>query len=446
MGQKTQKDERKLIRGIGDFEALKPEAKSYMVRDERTMGLWCLVLPSGFKSWMLFYRLKGQGQRKVTFGPLTLAEARNEAARARILIEEKMDPAAVKRSLKTAQGRQTRQTELPPAIIEGTAILAPAPAPDTIRDQIEDVVERFVNEHAKLHTRDWKETQRLLQANFVAHLHGRRLSQLSHDDFYRILDGMVARGAAISANRTHAQISVMCKWASSRKVRLIDNNIFLGVEKPSKESKPRERVLNDDELRLIWNASTTLGFPYNQLVKMLMLTGARRSEVGDMCWSEVDIDKALWIIPSERSKNHREHTLPLSAQALSILRSLPHFDHSGDTDFVLSAGNTPPSGFSKAKKQLDGAVMHLNGGKAIDAWTLHDLRRSAASGLARLGVELHVIERMLNHVSGSFGGIVSVYQKHKFENEMRTALDKWGAHIESLNTKTTAKKRKFIDA
>ena len=115
-----------------------------------------------------------------------------------------------------------------------------------------------------------------------------------------------------------------------------------------------------------------------------------------MEWAEIDLDRATWTIPSSRSKNHRAHMLPLSPQALEIIQALPRFD----LRFVFSPGKTAPSGFSRAKTRLDGLIAKLNGGEPIAPWVLHDIRRSMASGLAGLGVNLPVIERCLNHVTG----------------------------------------------
>jgi len=208
----------------------------------------------------------------------------------------------------------------------------------------------------------------------------------------------------------------MCRWAVSRGI--IERSPCEGIEAPSTE-KPRDRVLSLDELRLVWCAADLLGFPFGPVVKLLILSGQRRSEVGGMEWTELDLEARTWTIPAARSKNRRQHTVPLSPQAIEIIETLPRFSGS---KFVFSPGKTPPSGFSKAKERLDKYIASANG-EPIPAWIMHDLRRSTASGLAALGVDLHIIERCLNHVSGSFGGIVSIYQKHSFADEMRDAME-----------------------
>jgi integrase len=231
-----------------------------------------------------------------------------------------------------------------------------------------------------------------------------------------------------------------CRWAVSREI--LEHSPCDGVTARSTET-PRDRVLDDRELSLVWKAAETLGWPFDPIVKLLLLTGARRGEVVGMRWVEVDFEKELWALPADRVKNKRPHTLPLSSAAIEILSPLPRIENRGGLVFpagvvrrtTRSKGPVPISGFSVPKRRLDRAVAKLaeaEGSAPLAQWGFHDLRRSCASGMARLGVDLHVIERCLNHVSGSFGGIVSVYQKHRFEDGMRRAMDAWAAHIERL--------------
>jgi integrase len=374
------------------------------VPDGKERGLFLIVQPTGSKSWAYRYRSGGK-PKKLTLGAypaVGLAKARGEAARAKVTLADGDDPGAAKRAAKAVR-RATRAAD----------------------DAVEKVIEDFISLYAKPNTRDWRETERLL-AEFATAWKGRRLADIGKPDIHRVLDAIVARGAPVTANRKFAQLRKMCKWAVSRGI--IERSPCDGIDPPSAE-KSRDRVLDKDELRLVWRAADDLGFPFGPIVKLLILTGQRRSEVGGVEWREIDLDRAAWTIPAGRSKNKRQHTLPLSPQALEIIRDLPRFT---GLRFVFSPGKTAPSGFSRAKTRLDGIIAELNGGEPIAPWILHDLRRSAASGLAGLGVNLPVIERCLNHVSGSFAGIVSVYQKYNFADEMRTAMDRWGRHVEAL--------------
>jgi integrase len=198
----------------------------------------------------------------------------------------------------------------------------------------------------------------------------------------------------------------------------------VGVERPTAE-KSRDRVLDDVELYLVWQAADEIGYPHGPLVQLLALTGQRRDEVGQMRWSEVDLEKRLWVLPPERVKNRKPHEVPLSEAALAILKGLPRINSSS---FVFTfSGTSPATGFSKAKLKFDALLP-----AGMSAWRLHDLRRTCASGLARLGINLPVIEKVLNHSSGSFAGIVGVYQKHSFAAEKAQALEAWGSFVTAL--------------
>jgi integrase len=204
-----------------------------------------------------------------------------------------------------------------------------------------------------------------------------------------------------------------------------------GIEPPTAE-RSRDRVLDDAELRLVWQAADKVGYPHGPLVQLLALTGQRRDEVGQMRWAEVDIEKRLWTLPPERVKNRKPHEVPLSEAALAILKGLPRIDGSS---FVFTfSGTSPATGFSKAKLKFDALLP-----AGMPAWRLHDMRRTVASGLARLGTNLPVIEKVLNHTSGSFAGIVGVYQKHSFAAEKAQALEAWGQHVEELISGKPAK-------
>jgi len=382
-------------------KAERPSDRRREVPDGKVVGLYLIIQQSGQKSWAVRYRAAGR-PRKLTLAAypnLDLAAARKSALEALAQVARGEDPAGAKKASRSAARAERR-----PAL-----------------DLVEKVVEDFVERYARPNTRDWRETARLLNKDVVPAWRGRRLSEITRADVHALLDTIIDRGAPIGANRTFAQLRKMTKWALSR--GLIDRNPCDGVDKPSAE-KQRDRVLSDDELGAIWRAAKGLGFPYGALTQLLMLTGQRLSEVAGMRWSEIDGDARVWSLPSERTKNGRAHSLPLSPQAIAIIGELPCFENS---DFALGDGG-PPNSFSHAKRRLDGVLaIHR-----LAPWTFHDLRRSAASGMARIGADLHVIERVLNHASGSFSGIVQVYQKHKYETEMRATLEAWGRHVDAV--------------
>jgi integrase len=248
--------------------------------------------------------------------------------------------------------------------------------------------------------------------------------------------------------RTAAYGRAAFAWAVRR--GMVAGNPF--AELPiAKSIAKRERVLSDDELGEIWRAAGDALSPYSTIVRLLILTGQRRGEVAGMTWGELLDDLASWTMPSERTKNGTAHMVPLSAPARNLVRALLPDDSNGakrapaerrsSTTLVLpGAVGTPFSGWSKAKAALDKAILDARAKaapkgakpKPLVPWSLHDLRRTVATGLQRLGVRLEVTEAVLNHISGSRGGIAGVYQRHDWANEKRAALDAWASRIASI--------------
>ena len=176
-----------------------------------------------------------------------------------------------------------------------------------------------------------------------------------------------------------------------------------------------------------WQAASEQGWPFENVFKLLLLTAQRREEVAGMRWREIDLEARTWTIAGERCKNGKAHTLDLCPEAMRLLDRLD-VTRAAD-DFVFSTtGTTAVSGFSKAKARIDARMQDLLGEK-FKPWRTHDLRRTAASGMAALGFQPHIIERVLNHVSGAQGGLVGVYQRHEYKEERKQALLAWGAQV-----------------
>jgi integrase len=383
------------------------------IPDGLLAGLYLIVQPSGSKSWAVRYR-RGTKSRKHTLGPyptLGLREAREHARKALLRVQAGGDPGLDKKI-------ERRRA------IDG-------------KDSFEAVARLFIERHLRKKNRSWREAARLLgivpdpdrqetddpksfvlvKNGITARWRDRKVSEIRRADIIALLDDIVDRGAPIVANRTLATLRKLFNWSIERD--LIEANPCTGVKPPAAE-RSRDRVLSEDELRKVWTATDEIGWPFGPIVQLLILTGQRRDEVGAMEWSELDLDKALWTLPRGRVKNDSGHEVPLSPAAVAIIQKLRRIN--GSKFVFTTTGKTPVSGYPKAKN----AMVEKSG---VHEWRIHDLRRTVASGLARIGVTLPVIERILNHVSGSFGGIVGVYHRHDYAAEMRAALDSWAREV-----------------
>jgi integrase len=237
----------------------------------------------------------------------------------------------------------------------------------------------------------------------------------------------------------------MCSWAVERDI--IKVSPCNGVKAPS-AVRTRDRVLSDDEILSTWAAFQGVGWPFGPLGQLLLLTGQRLREVGEMRWSEVDFATKTWSIAKERSKNGIAHEVPLSGAAVKILESLPRVEGGrGSPGFVFTTtGRTAVSGFSRAKEQFDAAILDAMRKAAIargddpakitapENWTMHDLRRTAASGMAGLGIAPHVVEAALNHKSGTIKGVAAVYNRYSYGAEKRAALEAWARALDAIVT------------
>jgi integrase len=414
------------------IDQLRPRAVRTEYPDGGCAGLYCVVQPSGKRSWAVRYRRKADGKpRKITLdGSLSLAAARAKGAEYMERVAKGEDPAAALQ-------------------IEKQAARAKVEPGD---EAFGSVVRGFILRDQKPSNRTWIEVARMLglkpDANddkqFTAIKGGladrwgkRKFAEIQKRDIIAELDKIVDRGGrGITANRTLAAIRRLCNWAVERDI--ISSSPCAGI-RPQVEEAKRDRLLSDDEIRWLWDASNETGQPFGSAAKLLLLTGQRRGEVSEMTNREIDRHKHLWTIPKERSKNNETHEVPLSDSALALIDSMKRIS-SGAGYLFTTNGDSPVSGWSKAKRQLDALMSETarKQGKQLPPWRIHDLRRTAASGMARIGVQLPVIEKVLNHTSGSFGGIVGVYQRHDFAAEKRDALDAWSREVDRIVSGKTA--------
>ena len=385
-------------------ESAKPPKQGRTTKaDGLVPGLQFIVHAGGKKSFRLLARIHGK-QVNLEIGDaaiLSLADARAKAKGLLGAIAHGEDPREAKRA-----------------------------AVKTAAKTVEVVAKEFVERYAKVHnkSRTWAETERLIAGNIIKTWSKRPITAIDQADVIALLDAVTDRGSPVAANRVLAAGRKMFNWAIER--GMLETSPFDRVKAPTKEVS-RDRVLVDSELALILQAADRLGPVFGAFVKILTLTGQRREEVAGLKWSELDADFTMWTIPRERTKNGIVHPVPIVPWVKSILAGVPRIEGS---PFVLTTnGRSSISGYSKCKAALDAGITELNGGEPLAPWRMHDLRRSMASHMARLGVGLPTIEKLLNHTGGSFAGIVAVYQRHDFLDEKRQALEIWAQHLLALD-------------
>ena len=286
-------------------------------------------------------------------------------------------------------------------------------------ETLEDFVRIYCNRQNRERTA--RETERLLRARFLKAWAAKDIREIKKHDVLKIIDGIVEEGKPSAANHAFAAIRKLFSWCVQRGI--VEANPCTGIGAPS-ATVDRDRVLTDAELAAVWNAAEATGYPYTAIVKLLILTAQRRSEVTGLRWTEVDAEQGLWSMPAERTKNGRAHQVPLLPMAKGIMTSLPKLN---PTFAFPARGNEEQtfSGFSKMKRRLD----ELSG---VTGWTLHDLRRTTATKLAGLGVAPHVVEKLLNHTTGTLGGVAGIYNRFQYAAEMREALARWELHVQAL--------------
>ena len=381
------------------LQGLKPAAKRYELRDVHFPGFGVRVSRNGRVTFFISYRYSTIQRRKKlgVYPRTTLQEARSKGLADMRLVDLGMDPARTQR---------------------------------TQNFLVCNVVEEYIEKYARVKTKGWKASHALLKREIVGP-HGQRdIRKIERSDIIAILDDMIAKGHNAQANRFLAYARRMFGWCVERDIITVSPTN--GIKAPCKE-KPRERVLTDGEIARILPVCRKQGYPFGSLFQVILLTGQRRGECAALRWSELDLINRVWHLPSHRTKNGHAHSVPLSDAVMDILTTIPRF---AETDIIFTTnGRTPVSGWGKAVKRLSEEAQ-------VSGWRIHDLRRTAASGMARLGVQPYVVEKILNHVSnGQISGVAAVYNKYLYLKEKMEALERWGRFLRDLENPTEAQGR-----
>jgi integrase len=415
-----------------------PQNKRREIRDAQAPGLYLVIQPrpSGTKSWAMRFRRPDGRHGKLTLGRVDLdaAETSEEPAIGAPLTLRQARQLANKIDRERARGQDVIEQHNASRLRQRSA------AASSFLPSLVD----FFREHKtkwSQRPREWRAWAHLLGLDWpagcdpaevepqvlpgsiadawrdrpVTDIDGHDVHALVADVRRRGFPGLERCNATASdarARKLHALLSSFFGWLCRQ--RRVEVNPCKGVFPPAAPPS-RERVLEDDEIKSLWAACDAIPGAYARAVKLMLLTGARKNEVCRMRREEVDAD-GVWTLPADRAKNHRAHVLPLPPAALELI---------GD-------GFDAPTGWSNAKRLLDAAM------RPAQPWVIHDLRRTCASGMQKLRIRGEVIERALNHVSGSFRGVAGIYQRDPLTEEVRDALERWAAHVEGIVEGRTA--------
>jgi integrase len=379
-------------------EGVKPPATGQIdYFDAKPPGVGLRVSNKGRKTWFVMYRSGGRLRRLTlgTYPALTLADARDQATAAKHTVAKGEDPALQKQSARTAP-------------------------------TVADLATQYLDRYAKHHKKSWRDDARLLNREVLPEWGRRKAHDITRRDVLALLDGIVERGSPIQANRILALIRVMFNWTISRDV--LEHNPCYQVKAPSKESQ-RDRVLTEEEIRLVWGACAQLDAVLAAYFQIRLLTAQRGGEIRLMHWEDVDLDTGWWTIPAHIAKNGLAHRVPLSNPAQSILRALRSI--TGSTTWVFPS----PRRLEKPIVNVRKPALRVRALSKVD-FIPHDLRRTAASHMTGMGIPRLVVSKILNHAEM---GVTKVYDRHSYDAEKREALEVWGQKVMALMNGMTGK-------
>jgi integrase len=365
--------------------------------DNELPGFGLRLRAGGHRTWIAQYRAHGR-TRRLTIGAvekLTLVEARKAARKILAKVELGEDPQGDREAKRRA-------------------------AVHTLCSVAEAYLEARKRE---LRPASYRVTKLYLTGAYFKPLHTTAITKITHPDVAARISAIKRASGDVTARQARAALSSMYKWAMGEGLMGVSPfNPVVGTNVPA-GPRARERVLSNHELIAVWRALGDDDF--GKIIKLLVLSGARRSEIGGMRWSEIDLERGLWCLPGARAKNKRPHVLPLLQMALDILKSVPRW--AGRDQLFGTRAEAGFTEWDRAKRKLDA---HLGG--AVALWKIHDLRRTTATRLADLGVQPHIIEAVLNHQGGHKRGVAGTYNRSPYEREVKAALALWSEHVVAL--------------
>jgi integrase len=359
------------------------------------VGFGLRIRDTGSRVWVFQYKYGDKHNRMKlgTWPALSLEKARGKARKYREDVDDGGNPAA-----KRAESRQRSTETFGRIAARYLERRKPAMKPRSYTE-----VERYLNKHAKP-------------------LHGLLLGGIDRRRVAGLLSEIGDGSGVVAANRVRASLSALFAWAIREGI--LDANVVIGTNRS--DEAERDRVLSEAELREI--SAALLDDDYGAIVRLLMLTAQRREEIGGLRWSEIDFDRGVIVFPAARTKNKREHEILMSDPVREILESR---DHKEGRDLVFGKGKGPFAGWSNAKETLDARLL-IARKEALPDWRLHDIRRSVSTHMADNGVQPHIVEAVLNHVSGHKAGVAGIYNRAIYAAEKAAALTLWADHLRAI--------------
>ncbi|HEX2526176.1 MAG TPA: site-specific integrase [Geminicoccus sp.] len=392
-----------------DRLAAPPDSSDALIADSAVRGLYVRI-QGDRRMWVVRY---GEKRRKMVIGEvaaISLKDARTQASKIMTQVRDGADP---------LQERKAR-ADAPKKLTVGELAL------------------RFLSQYAERHhsRRTLIETRRAMNVH-ISSLHDMDVDTVNRRHIADLLNRLVGSSGPITANRVRGMASKLFSWAMEQ--GLADANPVVGTARPAPE-RTRERVLSNDEIRAIWDA-TEGGGDYYKIVRLLLLTGQRRDEVAGMRWSEISADGTTWTIPSERAKNAKKHDVPLSEQVQNLLAIV---ERRGGRDYVFGRGNGGYCGYSRSKAALDRQIAAIRAEQrlgrplepserplendALPAWVLHDLRRTVNTNMQEVE-DPHIVDAVFNHTGSAKEGVHKHYNFARYKAQKQDALQRWADHV-----------------